>query len=242
MRNYLFLALAAMILVCGIGGNANAQTRKELKEAGFVPATGDASKYYVFVPAPNTLPYTDIYVGTDVKVIRGKGEGPQLAPVKVWVGGIPVNPAYKGVFLSPATGDGGATYQYLRIHWDAKMLPVDAQGPGFGREDAEDWYDVDGNAFSQYYVPKTSTGAYVTSGYTLVVFSSQDVRTAALKSDAYKTVTEKNTKAKADEKPGTPKDDKKADPKDDKKADPKDDKKVDPKDDKKVDPKEGKKD
>jgi hypothetical protein len=205
-------ALAVVMLLCGLSGNTvQAQTRAELKANGFIPATGDWSKYYVLVP-DNTVPFTDVYVGAEVKVIRAKGEGPQLAPVKVFVGGVEVAPASKAVFLSPTTNP-----NYLRVHWIPKLLPAEAQGPGFGRADGDDWFDVDGNAFGQFYVPKTSTGAFITSGYTLMVFASQDVRTTALKSDEYKTVKEKNDKAKDTEKPGSPKE--KDEKKDDKKKD-----------------------
>lgn len=218
-KSLMLVAFTAAMFVCGVSGNtAMAQSRAELKANGFTAATGDASKYWVLVP-DNTVPFTDIFVGTDVKVIRGKGEGPQLAPVKVWVGGVEVAPASKGVFLSPATGDGGATYQFLRVHWVSKLMPVEVQGPGFGRVDADDWYDVDGNAFTQFYVPKNAGGAYITSGYTFAVFATKEVQAVAVKSEAFKKVKEKNDKADPKEKP---KSDSEADKKDEKKDEKKD--------------------
>jgi hypothetical protein len=230
----LLVALAVAIILCA-SGNASAQTVTQLKAEGFVPAAGTLKNSYLYVPS-ETVPFMDVYLGNVEVTVppRKRGDGPMIAPVKVLLDGkLEVNPASAGVFVSPTTKKG-----WMRVHWAPTHLTKvmkdnpNITGPGFGLVGGEEFVLEDGSFASQFYVPKSVNGGFVTgTNWGFLVFTTEVERTTYLKSDDYVQLKKKREKAKDEEKP---KDDKKADPKDDKKADPK----VDPKDA----PKEGKKD
>lgn len=220
---------AVVMTICAVSGNAQAQSNTELRAEGFVTASGALRTHYVLVPSEK-VPFVDINLG-DVDLVippRQKGDGAMVAPVRIWINGDKnqeINPASKGVFISPTTKRGT-----LRVHWTPLYLanlmkdnPA-ITGPGFGLSSGDEFLLEDGSYTSQFYVPKTSTGAYVTgNNWQFLLFTTPEQRTTFLKSEAYTLIKKEREKAKAEEKP---KDEKTDDKKDgDKKEEKKEEKK-----------------
>ena len=211
------VTLAVAMFICATAP-ANAQQpsyNTQLRNEGFVTANGLLKNHYVLVPS-ETVPFVDVYLG-DVEITipaRKRGEGPMVAPVRVLINGVQeVNPASTGVFVSPTTRKG-----WMRIHWCPKHLAAlmadnpTLTGPGFGLVGGEEFVLEDGSFASQFYVPSSVKGGWVTgTGYGFLVFANETVRTNYIKSEAYTTLKKEREKLKDEEKPKT--DEKKADEK-----------------------------
>lgn len=214
-------------VIIGFCQYVSAQSVTQLKAEGFIAATGQWKNHYVLIPG-NTVPFTDVYLGNvEVSIPpRKKGEGPMVSPVRVLLDGkLEVNPASAGVFISPTTKKG-----WLRVHWTPNHLKkVMAEneaisGPGFGLVGGEEFVLEDGSFASQFYVPNSPKGGFVTgSSWGFLLFTTQEARTVYLKSEEYTLLKKQRETAKEEEKPKS--NDKKEDGK--KPDEKKDDKKKD---------------
>jgi hypothetical protein len=211
MSKLLFSLLVATVAMFVLGGvEAQAQTPLQLKTNGFV--TGQ-SKDVIFTPGP-TVPYADVFVPEATAItfpVRQKGEGPQLAPTRVFVDGKEWNPASAGVFPMPSP-----LAQHIRLYFVPALMPADVQGPGLGRADLEGVYGEDGSYLSQLYVPQFN-GWYVT--YPQVLFSTPAARTAFMATDRWTKFVETRDRLKAEFEAKAKKAEKKDEDKEEKKDD-----------------------